>query len=470
MITITRRRARELRVILRRSALGLTRSRPAPPLVFEADGAEVRAHYRYDGLAVEHAAPDRQPAGTVALPLDALAELEGRDETPVTLEPAGPGRTRASWVDRGVPRSREYDVPTFDPPAAAQEPASWSPAATGLLVALAEAALTAGEASPRYALDCVRLGADGSISATDGRQLLVQRGFVAPGGGDAIVRLAPLFASRSLPRHAPVEIARGGGDVALRVGPWTVRLEARSGLRFPDLGDVIPPPGAAVARLRLDPGDAAFLSVALEQLPGGDAPSSPATLDLNGRVAVRARSDDGSRTVELVLARSGYSGPPTRLVTNRANLARAASLGFAEVEVGGTSAPLACRDRLKAYAWIPLSEDAAVPPSDDATRIESTTVTEPAPPPAITRKPRAEMHTRAARTPTATPPGIPTDAGGSCPATLIAEAVALHDALGDARSRAARLVGALRRERKRSRLLSSALSQLRELRLQDVAG
>jgi hypothetical protein len=81
------------------------------------------------------------------------------------------------------------------------------------------------------------------------------------------------------------------------------------------------------------------------------------------------------------------------------------------------------------------------------------------------------MTLRPERTPTATPPTGPGGTSdGACPATLIAEAVALHDALGDARSRAARLVGALRRERNRSRLLSSALARLRELGLQDVAG
>jgi hypothetical protein len=55
-------------------------------------------------------------------------------------------------------------------------------------------------------------------------------------------------------------------------------------------------------------------------------------------------------------------------------------------------------------------------------------------------------------------------------AGLIEEAVMLHAALGDARSRAARLVAAVRVERRRSRLLAGALDQIRQLRLQDVAG
>jgi hypothetical protein len=53
---------------------------------------------------------------------------------------------------------------------------------------------------------------------------------------------------------------------------------------------------------------------------------------------------------------------------------------------------------------------------------------------------------------------------------LIAEADALHAALGDAKARAAKLAGALRRYRKRERLVSSTLASLRELKLAEAAG
>jgi hypothetical protein len=181
MITITRRHARSLRGILRRAALGLARKGPAPPLVFQTDGAQLRARFQYDGLAIEHTIPDRQAAEMIALPLDALAELEGRDDSPITLEKGSTVRTIAHWTDRGVPQSRTYDVPLNGSIAAMSvPPESWSPAPEGLLGAMAEAALTAGETSPRYALDCIQLGSDGSIAATDGRQVLIQRGFSLP--------------------------------------------------------------------------------------------------------------------------------------------------------------------------------------------------------------------------------------------------------------------------------------------------
>ena len=55
-------------------------------------------------------------------------------------------------------------------------------------------------------------------------------------------------------------------------------------------------------------------------------------------------------------------------------------------------------------------------------------------------------------------------------AALIREAGAIHETLTDARARTGRLVIALRRHRKRERLVSTTLASLKALKLQDVAG
>jgi hypothetical protein len=55
-------------------------------------------------------------------------------------------------------------------------------------------------------------------------------------------------------------------------------------------------------------------------------------------------------------------------------------------------------------------------------------------------------------------------------AELIQEAEALHAALADARSRTARLVAGLRRQRKQSRLVNETLKSLRQLKLVEAAG
>ena len=60
-------------------------------------------------------------------------------------------------------------------------------------------------------------------------------------------------------------------------------------------------------------------------------------------------------------------------------------------------------------------------------------------------------------------------AGATGLASLIQEAVALHEILADAKARTHRLIGALRRHRKQSKLLTSTLQSLKQLRLQEAA-
>ena len=66
--------------------------------------------------------------------------------------------------------------------------------------------------------------------------------------------------------------------------------------------------------------------------------------------------------------------------------------------------------------------------------------------------------------------GTAPDHGPASPglAALIQEAVGLHEALGDARTRTQRLIAALRRQRKQARLMSGALEALKQLKLQEA--
>ena len=292
----------------------------------------------------------------------------------------------------------------------------------------------------------------------------MQGGFSFPWPGDLLVGRCPAFARPELPRDDGVDVGLAGEHVALRAGPWTLWLAIRSGVRFPDVDRALPPAGAAT-RLVLHPSDARFLADALDRLPGGDDEDGAATLDLNGRVAVRARGESGPAT-ELVLARSSYTGPPARAAMNRNYLARAARLGFVEVEVAGPDAPLCGRDGRRTYAWQPLGEAVIVVADGDVVRVESTAAEVPAPA-------RATVAVVERPGPARPPHRIEPSPRPSAPAgmaALIEEAVSLHSALGDARSRSARLVSALRGERRRSRLLASTIDQLRQIRLQDVAG
>ena len=183
MITLTRAEARRLRAAFRRHALGLAPRGPAPPLVLAAGPDGLRARLHGPDLAVECLLPGRRdPAGSVALPLDALAEVEGRDSTPVEVEAITPRRTVARWGDRGIPRAREHDVPLIaDLPPFPEPPARFEVCPAELLDALTEAFEVSMEGSPRYDLDCVQLRGDsGEVIATDGHQCAVRRGFRFP--------------------------------------------------------------------------------------------------------------------------------------------------------------------------------------------------------------------------------------------------------------------------------------------------
>ena len=327
--------------------------------MLHAEGGQLRAQHRYRDLAVEHVEPGSyRPATSLAIPLDDLADFEGSKDSPVVLEAAAPDRTVVRWEDRAIPQSREYDVTPVDRVGQVPElPASWSSSPAELLTALADATETGIPDSTRYALHCVQLqGSRNQIVATDGRQLLVRTGFRFPWPGDLLIKGSPIFACRALPRDQPVEVGKTDTHVVLRVGPWTIWLEIQKEVRFPDVERVIPQPGEVLTRLRVDPEDARFLESSLARLPGGDELNSPVTVDLNGKIAVRANAPDQPQQVtELVLSRSSYTGSPVCIATNRVFLDRALRLGFTEIGFSGVESPFVCRDQKTVYAVQPLS-------------------------------------------------------------------------------------------------------------------
>ena len=106
MITLLRRQA-HASAVLRRSVLGIAHRGPVAPIVFTAGDGQLCARHRYTHLAIEHATRVAWPSsGTAALPLDALAEVEGRDDRSWPSTPSPPtapssaGRTGASQSPR----------------------------------------------------------------------------------------------------------------------------------------------------------------------------------------------------------------------------------------------------------------------------------------------------------------------------------------------------------------------------------
>ncbi len=490
MITLTRLHARRLRAVLRRRALGITHKGQVPPLILQQEPAiGLRVRHQRPPLAVECTLPSSSnSAGTILLPLEGLADFEGKDETTVTLEPGLANRVLARWTDRGIPQVREYVVPDLDSLPEFPSPTErFESGSARLLDALAEATATTDTASTRYALDCLQLRGDtGEIIATDGRQILIRGGFAFPWSGDRLIRGTPVFGVRELPRDRPVRIGLTDSHVVVQAGPWTFFLAIATEARFPRIEYAIPDPATITTRLRLDPADVAFLAKALDRLPGADEHNAAVTLDGNGQVIVRACASDQDQPTELVLTRSRCSGTPARLATNRLYLARALQLGFTEIGLAGPSSAVCCRQDSNLYIWQPLHQDAAIEPTANAVRIESTAMvstSEPIPQPRRTDRPMNSSYSQpnghASRDQPnghhpstnghVVPPDLAPEASSTGTATLIQEAVALHEALSDARARAQRLIAALRRQRKRDRAVKSALDSLRQLKLQEVA-
>ncbi len=478
MITITRCKVKTLRSILRRATLGIRHRSSIPPLVLHAEGTHLRGQYQHDSLAVEYLEPGSyRPLESIPVPLDVLGEIEGRDDSPVVFEAAEPDRSVSRWQDLGIPQVRECPVTPFGNIAPFPEtPTAWTKAPVDLLAAFAEASEICTDDSTRYALNCMQLrGTRHKIVATDGHQLLVSSGFTFPWDGDLLIQGSPIFSCKALNRDQPVQIGKTDGHLVLRIGPWTIWNEIQKDARFPGVEEAIPSADTTMTRLHLDAEDSRFLEEALDRLPGNEELNSPAILDLNGKVAIRARGSDQSQTTELVLDRSSYAGPANGINTNRSFLKRAIELGCNEIEISDVEAPVVCRAPRRVYAWQPLSGDAAIEPTENVIRIKSQPVT------VITNSittdnesPRRSMsapiqsngHESAAPANSKSHPA--SENPGTSLATLIQNAEALHATLNDARSSIARLIAGLRRHRKQSRLVSETLKSLRQLKLTET--
>jgi hypothetical protein len=479
LITMTRHAARRLRAVFRRSVLGISHKGLIPPLVLHAEGHCLRAQYRYHDLAVEYTEPGSlRQLDSISVALEALGDVEGRDNSAVELESVEPDRIVVRWQDRGIPRTREYPVTPFGKIAPFPEtPTAWTSISTDLLTALAEASEICTADSARYALDCIQLrGNLHGLIATDGCQLLVRSGFNLPWDGDLLIRASPVFACKAFPRDQPIQIARTDGEVVLRIGAWTLWHAIQKDARFPRVEEAIPDVETVTTRLVLDPEDAAFLKEALDRLPGAEVLHGPITIDCNGKVALRARGNDPNPITELVLNRSAYSGSPIRISTSRAYVGRALAMGFRELAFTKAEQPVVCREPHRIYAWQPLNGGSAIDSQPESIRIESIAssieaahiITEPGPA-------RRLMIDVVAGNGQQTKPPLSTNgsAAGESPGTtleaLLEDTQALHSTLTEARLSVSRLITGLRRHRKQSRLLSETLRSLRQLKLTELA-
>jgi hypothetical protein len=133
--------------------------------------------------------------------------------------------------------------------------------------------------------------------------------------------------------------------------------------------------------------------------------------------------------------------------------------------VVSADAPVVLRDGRRIHLWVPLDKKGAIPPGADVIRVGPTESAVPMPsPPTLTRK---EIIMPA-----------PTNNGHSPESRVrdpqlekwdfedvIAEAEALRTVMQDANARIARLLAALKHQRRQSRAVRAAMQSLQHLRL-----
>ena len=458
MIEITRSLARQLKTIFRRTISETARGVVHQPVLLHAgpDGLRIRIA-SHEVAAEYHDLSPREPDAAY-IPFELLKDCEAKTDDPVQVEMAAENRLLATWNDGHVPQMKQYDIPsreTFFP--------DWPDAFTDnppeLADALHVAMETASPESSRYSLHCVQLQGAGSIVATDGSQMLLQTGFEFPWDDDLLIPRRLVFGSSDLPTGIKVQVGRSDGWVWFRLGSWSFAFAINAEGRFPPVEDHIRDAQHAAASIQIDSHDADFLVESMKQLPGNNIVYSPVTVDANGSIAIRSKSEDTPQSVELLLAKSTRSGLAQRFNTNRTFLRRALNLGFRELHVFAPDQPILCADDRRKYVWAVLTPDDAVKQSPDMVQISSacdvssgsSNSTQPPQETAVTKPAQTTSQTsNQSTTPSSTE-------------ELIDAAEQLKASLRDTLGKTNELIGGLKRHRKEAKIVRTTLDSLRQL-------
>ncbi|MCH7725294.1 MAG: hypothetical protein IH991_02255 [Planctomycetes bacterium] len=464
MISITRNLARQLHIVFRRALNVSTRS-PCTPVTFLTGPDGLRVRVQTHDAAVEYYLPGSRDDGAIVAPFELLNECKGAKQDEVKLETTSDGQVIAGWND-GIPQVVQYDKQAqHDGAKFPGVPKQMAENAGSLLSALHDAMETADADAVRYSLNHIQLdGSQGRIVATDGRQVLVQGGCEFPWSDQLLVPRRTVFGCKELLRIEPVLIGKSKDWLTICVGPWTVHLRIETEGRFPAVDDHIQKPENAVAGFELGDGDAEFLVKAIKRLPSDDAYNLSITIDLNGAVAIRAKSENQPQPTEIQLSRSTCSGEPIRFNTNRKYLARACQLGFRQIHVFGNDVPVLCQDDTRQFVWALLTPEAAIKPSKDAIIIESEPHANGSP---CTNPKTQRKHTPMAQTKTnengrANASGNQTDESVGVDA-VIEHAEALKTSLRESLTKNNELIASLKRHKRANKSVQTALASLRQL-------
>ena len=493
MITITRSTARLVRAVFRKALGNAARGRlGVVGLESGADGLLFKS--KFNDVAIEYRVPGHYPAESVAVPIDLLRTVEGSNDEPVQIQQSSKRMVEARWNDGVVPQIGHFDADRAGDllkgfPATPRE---WLENEPRLLVALRDAAETVNQYPTRFATNMIQLRNEtGSLGATDGHHLLVQRGFSLPCKDELLFPANKVFTAKELPTEEQVFIGRTEDWVSVRVGQWTMHFLVDKAGSYPKLQDQIRAVETATSKLHVSEADAAFLVQTLDRLPCNEDAFRPVTVDLNGQVCIRAKPEGSSQVTEVLLSSSSLEGPATAINTDRRYLARALRMGFREVLIFEHDRPLQCQDDHRSYVWMPLSPEGVIKPAENMIRIES-----PLQDASGSSLPKQKRNTPAMPRKKASDYGVVPATNGTNngatnghsnghaaePATsngntngehagevsLIEQAETVRTSLRESMDKVGDLITSLKRHRKQSRLVQSTLSSLKQLQSLDA--
>lgn len=240
---------------------------------------------------------------------------------------------RFAWQQRGLPQQwtcMGRALPEPLPPTRQMQPSE-----PRMLTALVAASSATDQAATRYALANLQLdGQTGTITGTDGRQLLHFTGFRFPWSERAILLPAkPLLALAHLNEINQVTVGLIEQQWVVQADRWTLRLPVETTGRFPNVQMVLRKDEAPANRVYLDADDRRYLQQHIRRLPGADAENSPVMFDLNGHVDLWAAGDEQTPALRIRLIRSLHLGEPRRCLLNRQYLKLASGLPIEHMEL-----------------------------------------------------------------------------------------------------------------------------------------
>jgi len=369
LFTISRSLAQHVAKVFRR-ALPPARNLAADyPLQIASgpDGLSIRS--ATPQIAVEYREPTPLPEAALIVPWELFHTAASSKRDPVTIVLTADGVVLARWQEGAIPQATQWMVPDASrltefptmPELLAENPPA-------LRQALRDAFDTTDMGSIRYALGCIQFrGKEGSLAATDGRQILIQGGFRFGFDEELLVERASVFGDAGLPTDQPLHVARTENSVVVRLGPWTFHLAIRKEGRFPQVEYVIPRASSASSTLELHPADRKFLAASLPRLATEDGVS--VTLDLHGSIAIRSKSQAAHKPSELILTNSHRSGDQVCLATDRRFLERAIEMGFDRLSIFGPDSPVCCCDASRTYVCALLRRNSVLEADAQAEQI-----------------------------------------------------------------------------------------------------